>query len=95
MKMSEDPRLFPDTELNVSVTSEITDTDRLNYLLEFFCVDDIGDKICTPGISINFESLEEKLSFGPCESGECQILCSFGDQLRTVIDKSIFAHKTI
>lgn len=74
-------------------TSALTDTDRLNYLLQFICVDDVGDEEYCKGIVVSGERLEEEVGFGPMVNGRMEpTVKDWGDDLRDVIDRAIIAH---
>ncbi len=71
-----------------------TDTDRLNYLLQFIRIDDVGDEECCKGIVVDSESMEEKVGLGPMGDdwrmpGTIQ---DWDDDLRDVIDRAMVAH---
>lgn len=71
----------------------MTDTERLNFILEHFELDDIGDDRFCPGVIIDSENLEERLSFGKFKNGRAKsLISSFDDDLRTIIDKAIKEH---
>ncbi len=42
----------------------LTDTDRLNFLLKYFAVEDIGDEDYCPVVVIRAEELEDVLTWG-------------------------------
>jgi hypothetical protein len=42
----------------------MTDTERLDFLLTFLDIDDVGDDDIVPGVVANYEGLEESLTFG-------------------------------
>ena len=70
-----------------------SDTDRLNFILSHFAIDDIGDEWFVPGVVISHEELEMKLTFGKFAKDRYPALVSsLDDDLRTVIDKAIAAH---
>ena len=71
-----------------------TDTERLDFLLKFISIDDVGDEHCVPGVVVRSEDLEEKLSVReyqevkPGVMGN-PIMCHFGENLRVTIDRAI------
>lgn len=65
----------------------LTDTDRLNFLLTYFCIDDVGDEHYCPGVVIRSEALEDVLTWGR-ETGTRLNQCDT-DNFRTIIDRSI------
>ena len=68
-----------------------TDTQRLNWLLQYFLIDDIGDEFACPGIVIRAEELEDALSFGPDDNTvDRPSMVAFGDNIRDVIDRVIY-----
>lgn len=75
-------------------TSAFTDTDRLNYLLQFIRIDDVGDEEYCKGIVVDNEKLEDKVRLGP--EGSDQILRGtihgWNDDLRDVIDRAMATH---
>jgi len=72
---------------------KFTDTDRLNYLLQFIHVDDVGDEYYCKGIVVNGDSLEEKVGFGPMVNGRMDgTVKEWNDDLRDVIDRAMVAH---
>lgn len=67
----------------------LTDTDRLNFLLKYFCIDDVGDEEYCPGVIIRNEDLEDVLTWGtPPGAGVRRNQCDT-DDLRRIIDISI------
>ena len=70
------------------------DTDRLDFLLKFIKVDDIGDDLPCPGIVVNHESMEDSLSWGVANSNHQRpsLVQTWDANPRTVIDKAIEAH---
>lgn len=70
---------------------KITDTERLDFILKYIEIDDIGDEEYIPGVIVAYEFLEDKLSFGPMVNDRAPGLCRHGDSLRDVIDKAIIA----
>jgi hypothetical protein len=70
----------------------MTDTDRLDFLLQFLSVDDVGDETACCGVIVNHEDLEAKLGFGPMIDGRAEALATWREDLRSVIDKAIAAH---
>jgi hypothetical protein len=74
---------------------EHTDTERLDFLLKYFEIDDVGDEFWVPGICIRSESLEQDLSWNPVpdDKGQPQShICGWQDDLRDVIDRAIEAN---
>ena len=68
----------------------ITDIDRLDFLLKWMTVDDIGDYAPCPGVVVDSEAIEDALSYGPpMEDGRRPCLCDWSDDMRSVIDKAI------
>lgn len=73
------------------------DTERLNYLLQYFEITDIGDDKFQFGVSVDSEQLEYDLSFGkydPSIPGNPPLFDDWTDRvwLRDVIDAAIEAH---
>lgn len=59
----------------------MNDTDRLNFILKYMCIDDVGDEEYVPGINVDYESLCEELQkYNPIK---------FNDNIRDVIDRAI------
>ena len=74
----------------------ITDTDRLEYLLQFLSIVDIGDDVFEPGVIVESESLEMQLTYGPQITGPSgkmryNLLCR-GMSIRDAIDRAISEH---
>lgn len=65
----------------------ITDTERLDFILKYFCIDDVGDEEYIPGVCINEEKLADELSIG--------IYLNWDDNLRDVIDRAIMKHREV
>ena len=57
-----------------------TDTERLDFLLRWFSVEDVGDEEFAPGVVIHQEQLEDRLT---------GVLTEVTDDLRTVLDKAL------
>lgn len=73
--------------------TKFTDTDRLNYLLKFIFVDDVGDYDCAKGVVVKYENMELELTSGPVVDGCMENLVQeWDDDLRDVIDRSMIAH---
>lgn len=72
-----------------------SDTDRLNFLLRFFSIEDVGDDTFFAGVCIDRERLEEALTIEPNadSSGRHKSICNMGDDLRAVIDRAINANE--
>ena len=72
-----------------------TDTERLDFLLQFFEIDDIGDETFVLGVRIDYETLETRLSFGAPRGPNRPMLKTRlslarpGDSMRDIIDKAI------
>lgn len=76
----------------------MNDTDRLNFILKYFTIDDIGDEEAVPGICINHEGLEDDLTWG-VPHGELNTRKShfqgpdyWKNDIRDIIDKAIESH---
>lgn len=69
----------------------MTDTDRLNFLLQFISVSDVGDDTYCPGICVDYEEMEEKLTWGnENEKGQRPSLAlAWNADIRDVIDRAI------
>jgi hypothetical protein len=76
------------------IVRNFTDTDRLNYLLQFIRIDDVGDEEYCMGIVVDHESLEEKVGLGPEGSDRIMrgTIQTWNDDLRDVIDRAMVAH---
>ena len=73
--------------------SMMTDTERLNFILNYFVTDDIGDETYVPGVCIDHERLEEDLTWGVEENGQRQShYKNWDEDLRSIIDKAIESH---
>lgn len=67
----------------------ITDTDRLDFLLEYFRVDDVGVEKYCPGVVIQNEPLEDILTWGQGENpreNQCDT-----ENLRDIIDRALLS----
>jgi len=68
----------------------ITDTDRLEFLMRFFTVDDVGDDSICPGMVVYADSVSEAFDFGPLADEEVTSLGGWRNpNMRRVIDKAI------
>jgi hypothetical protein len=72
---------------------EYSDTDRLDFLLGFLSIGDVGDEDVCFSVIVDAESMEEKLGYGKADaSGRMKGLHEKGDTLRDILDKAIAAH---
>ncbi len=75
-----------------------TDTERLDFILKYFEIDDIGDAEAVPGVVINSEKLEDDLTYGAEEphptytAYRSSLIKEYEDDLRDVIDRAIKSH---
>lgn len=69
------------------------DKERLDWLESFFSVDDVGDETYVPGWFVNYENLQEKLTWGPNVNGRMELLCTKDAKLRQAIDAALAAWK--
>jgi len=76
------------------IVRKFSDTQRLNYLLQFILIDDVGDEYCSMGIVVRNEEMEEKVGYGPKESGGrmAGMIRTWDDDIRGVIDRAMSAH---
>jgi hypothetical protein len=75
------------------VMKEYSDSERLNFLLQFLSIGDAGDTDCCFGVMVDAESMEEKLSYGKADAdGRMKGLHATGDTVVAMIDKAIAAH---
>jgi hypothetical protein len=65
-------------------TKKYTDTDRLNYLLKYISIDDVGDEESVPGVVVKSERLETELTLGPdhAEKEMVKFVHDWDDDLR-------------
>lgn len=72
----------------------MSDTDRLNFLLRFLRIDDIGDEDFFPGVIVDQEKMEDGVGFGPPDAEGRRMSNVRGslDDLRDVIDRAIASH---
>ena len=70
----------------------MTDTDRLNFLMQFLSYDDVGDEDYVPGVVVRWEDMEEAFSLGPKTDGTAEYVCNPTDSMRTTIDRAIINH---
>lgn len=73
--------------------SQITDTQRLDFLLQFFSVDDVGDEDFVPGVVVDNEAAEEQITYGPADAdGRMRSnIKDLQDDMRDIIDRAIIA----
>jgi len=72
-----------------------TDKERLDFLLRYISIEDVGDESYCPGVVVRSEALEEALSHGPKadEDGYYpNTIERWGDDMRDVIDRAIRLH---
>jgi hypothetical protein len=75
--------------LKVEVERLRNDKDRLDFILRFLSIDDIGDDVATFGIVVDHEALEDALSWGRRSGGKSPALVyGWNDDLRDVIDRA-------
>ena len=73
--------------------NNMTDTERLNFLLKYFSIEDVGDEIFVPGVYIECESLEEDLTWGVEQNGRREShFRTDSDDMRDIIDRAIKSH---
>jgi len=65
------------------------DKQRLDWLSDFFGVEDIGDEDFCPGMCINAQRLEEALTYGSPVDGKAPILVTKESTLRDAIDAAV------
>jgi hypothetical protein len=68
-----------------------TDSQRLDYLLRFLSIDDVGDDNPCSGVVVRGECLSEALTSYQAPGIDPVHLVEFGDPLRRVIDRAIEA----
>ena len=61
------------------------DTERLDFLLKYFRIDDIGEEEVAFGVGIKYEDLETALSYNECSPA----VKAHDDNLRDIIDRAI------
>jgi hypothetical protein len=71
----------------------MTDTDRLEYLMQFFDVTDCGDEYVCPGMTVDVDAVSDAFDCGPL-SGEVITLMEgwINHDMRRAIDKAIEFH---
>lgn len=70
-----------------------TDTERLDFLLQFMSIEDAGDVEDYPMVIVEGYTLGDYLTMGKIlNDGTFKRLCDFGMDLREVIDKAIDEH---
>lgn len=67
----------------------LNDTDRLEFLLRFIQVADIGDEEYIPGVVVSTEDLEDTLTYGPHTGKDRINQCEKDIDMRLIIDRSI------
>ena len=70
------------------------DTKRLEFLLQFFGIEDVGDEDFCPGLALDYDALMEKVGYGPPDEKERRWsnVLSRDDDLRDVIDRALQSH---
>lgn len=70
--------------------SQLTDTDRLEYLMRFFRVDDAGDEDVCPGVFVDTDAVSEAFDCGAIADERVSLLDGWQNpDMRRVIDKAI------
>ena len=85
-------RLFVHKKL---IRNEITDTERLEFMMQFFRIDDLEGDDCPPSMVVLTDDLRRAFDYGPLVDEECS-LASGGwknPDMRRVIDKAMAASK--
>lgn len=73
----------------------MSDTERLNFLLRFVRIDDVGDEHFFPNVIVDQEKMEEAIGFGPPNAAGRMMsnVHSLHDDIRDVIDRAIASHR--
>ena len=74
--------------------SKISDTDRLNFLLNFLSIDDVGDRDYVRGVCVDYEAMEKRLSWGRPDENHSQRqqkshIKTWEDDIKDVLDRAI------
>jgi len=71
----------------------MSDTERLEYLMQFFTVDDTGDEQVCPGVIVDTDAVSEAFDCGPLAGEVVTIMGGWQNpDMRRVIDKAIAFH---
>ena len=68
----------------------MTDTQRLEFLMRFFRVEDTGDESVCPGMVVDTDAVSEAFDFGPLADETVTLMDGWHDpDMRRAIDKAI------
>jgi hypothetical protein len=68
----------------------MSDTDRLEFLMQFFRVDDVGDENVCPGMIVDTDDVSDAFDFGPLADEVVTLMDGWQNpDMRRVIDKAI------
>ena len=68
----------------------ITDTERLDFLMQFFSVEDFGDDSYAPGVVVDTDAVSEAFDGPPCAGEVVHISDGWQNpDMRRVIDRAI------
>lgn len=70
-----------------------SDKERMDWLEQFFSVEDVGDDYFCPGVVVDTDRIQEALSFGPAKDGKSPAIQKLGNTLRQCIDAAIDSAK--
>jgi hypothetical protein len=67
-----------------------TDTDRLDFLLQFFSVQDTGDEDVCPGMIVDTDAVSDAFDYGQLANESIGLMCGWiNNDMRRVIDNAI------
>lgn len=91
--MNEDSKQHGGASLPESHGSQISDTDRLNYLMQFFRVDDCGDEDVCPGVIVDQDAVSAAFDMGAISDERVTLMDGWlAPDMRRVIDKALRFH---
>lgn len=82
---------YCESEAAISEIQRLEEKEKmLDFLLQYFSIDDIGDEFYVPGVCIRWEELEENLTCEPPdEKGNRKIRVKQDDNMLDVIRKAM------
>jgi len=74
--------------------TNMTDTQRLEFLMRFFRVDDCGDETVCPGMIVDTDAVSEAFDFGPLANETVTLMGGWQNpDMRRAIDAAIAWHE--
>jgi len=97
-----DRYIYQADELRVFPRVQYSDSQRLEFLLRFIRIEDVGDDTTVPGVAVQGEEMAEHLSFGSHHGAIPSIgittafqppLVRLGDNIRRIIDRAMESYQ--